>query len=581
MSAMTAARSVAVWTAAAVVALAGGGVPALGQSDGRTPESPRQGSPEGLPWPTRQPGAEPAGKGGGGGGETRPAARRVRMPVPVTRADMAAAYLRFERALADNPPEGAKAAEINRAFDGLTQAFFTGDFSSAVRRLNQLIMQLEGGPADPQAATWRVLADSLKVSSRPQVIVSGRDGQVRVRLTSMYLVSGAPGGRVMKVSVGGLSGTVELPQAVGSGGEGQVPVDVTVEMALPADWSESEPGLIDVQVGDAAGESMFGVGGQGTVAVDERAAADWRAAITAKLDQAGADPVLELARGLLRSRLELLTDDPADGPSAALLARRDPLGESLLREAEAMAQGTNPYVNRVGDWWAGLPINGAVMPTRIFAPGPAAEEGALPLVIALHGAGGDENMFMDGYGAGAIKVLAEEEEFLVVSPRSEMLMGNAANFTRLLEVVGAHYRIDRSRVYVIGHSMGAMATWGLVSGDAGAGIAAAACIAGGPRMAPRGGPAEGQRAVPLLVVGAELDPLIPGASLQRAATAMKTAGWPVEFVMSEGWGHTLVVGHELADAVAWLLKHRLPGAAGEGGGKVDAEKDAGAGEESK
>ncbi|MCA3005707.1 MAG: hypothetical protein IOD15_10145, partial [Phycisphaerales bacterium] len=260
---MTAARSVAVWTAAAVVALAGGGVPALGQSDGRTPESPRQGSPEGLPWPTRQPGAEPAGKGGGGGGETRPAARRVRMPVPVTRADMAAAYLRFERALADNPPEGAKAAEINRAFDGLTQAFFTGDFSSAVRRLNQLIMQLEGGPADPQAATWRVLADSLKVSSRPQVIVSGRDGQVRVRLTSMYLVSGAPGGRVMKVSVGGLSGTVELPQAVGSGGEGQVPVDVTVEMALPADWSESEPGLIDVQVGDAAGESMFGVGGQG------------------------------------------------------------------------------------------------------------------------------------------------------------------------------------------------------------------------------------------------------------------------------------------------------------------------------
>ena len=40
------------------------------------------------------------------------------------------------------------------------------------------------------------------------------------------------------------------------------------------------------------------------------------------------------------------------------------------------------------------------VPFRVFAP-PTSDDGAKrPLIIALHGAGGDENMFMDAYGAG-------------------------------------------------------------------------------------------------------------------------------------------------------------------------------------
>ena len=52
-----------------------------------------------------------------------------------------------------------------------------------------------------------------------------------------------------------------------------------------------------------------------------------------------------------------------------------------------------------------------------YGPRGAAKGKPLPLVIALHGAGGSENMFFDAYGNGKIVDLCRKRGWLLVAPR--------------------------------------------------------------------------------------------------------------------------------------------------------------------
>lgn len=57
-----------------------------------------------------------------------------------------------------------------------------------------------------------------------------------------------------------------------------------------------------------------------------------------------------------------------------------------------------------------------------------------PLLVVLHGAGGDENMFPEAYGAGIIKRIAEKHGLLVASPRrtaSAAIRSGSRNSSRL------------------------------------------------------------------------------------------------------------------------------------------------------
>lgn len=193
-----------------------------------------------------------------------------------------------------------------------------------------------------------------------------------------------------------------------------------------------------------------------------------------------------------------------------------------------------------------LPVEGGdPVPYHLTLP---ERTGPVPLIVALHGAGGDERMFMAGYGAGVITRLAREQGFAVVSPLTTAIAGRPERLEALIEAAAARIPIDRSRIYLVGHSMGAGAAWGLARQRPDL-LAAVACIAG-PCGAGAGGP-------PLLVVAAEVDPLGAPARLEATATAAREAGQRVEYRLAEGWGHTLVVGEVLPTVIAWLLAHRL------------------------
>lgn len=189
--------------------------------------------------------------------------------------------------------------------------------------------------------------------------------------------------------------------------------------------------------------------------------------------------------------------------------------------------------------------DGDSLPFLLYLP-PAAESRPVPLVVALHGAGGDERMFLAGYGAGRLLSLARERGFAVLAPLTTALMNRPDRWDALIAVAGTRGRIDPSRVYLLGHSLGAGAAWGLAR-QRSESIAAVACLAG---ACGSGGPGP-----PLLVVAAEVDPLAQPARLEAAATAARATGQSVGYRVAEGWGHTLMVGAVLDEVITWLLGH--------------------------
>lgn len=257
-----------------------------------------------------------------------------------------------------------------------------------------------------------------------------------------------------------------------------------------------------------------------------------------------------LPHRLLRERVALLKLIDSHADITALLTDFAQLVGDLDREWAAVAAGVNPYMGRSGDTWHGLPLTADVhLPARIFVPESALAKDSMPLLIALHGAGGNENMFIDGYGAGVITRLAEAHGFAVVSPLAAPLMDLGLAFDTIVDTMKQLYSIDESRIYVIGHSLGAALTGGMCS-VRGERIAAACWIAGASY-------ARAARLPPTLVIAAERDSIVPPARIESAVNLAQNAGLDVEYRVVPDFGHTLVVGYALGDVVEWLLARRL------------------------
>ncbi|MCU0619553.1 MAG: alpha/beta hydrolase [Gemmatimonadaceae bacterium] len=185
--------------------------------------------------------------------------------------------------------------------------------------------------------------------------------------------------------------------------------------------------------------------------------------------------------------------------------------------------------------------DGAAIPMRLIVP-PAAAASRRPLgvLLALHGAGGDENMFVDAYGQGIAARLAGELGLILVSPTTAPFVRSAAPFDSVLATLRREYAIDTTRVVVIGHSMGAGAAASLARARPSQ-IAAVVCLAGGAAVTVAGAP-------PMLFIGAALDPIIPAARVRAAAEATPTG----RYEELDNEGHTLMVRRGVQRGLAWL-----------------------------
>ncbi len=247
-----------------------------------------------------------------------------------------------------------------------------------------------------------------------------------------------------------------------------------------------------------------------------------------------------------------------------------------LAAAEAVAvaatTGADPFAGRTGDFERHYVLEGAneVMPYRVYVPTKYQSARPMPLVVALHGLGGTEDSFFDSY-ARVTPTLAEQHGFLLVAPlgfrvdgfygASVMSTADAAARRRgeysekdVLEVLArmkAQYKVDESRIYLIGHSMGAIGTWALGAKypDIWAALAPFSGM-GSPLMAGR------MKAIPQFVVHGDADPTVNVNGSRAMVAALKTAGATVTYMEVPGGNHTDVVVPHLPKAFEFLAAQK-------------------------
>ena len=208
-----------------------------------------------------------------------------------------------------------------------------------------------------------------------------------------------------------------------------------------------------------------------------------------------------------------------------------------LELAERAAGPGGRVADREGDWRVVLDAgNGA--PARLFLPG--GNNGPRPLVVALHGAGGSENLYFEAYGAGRIVDLCRKRGWILVAPRT-----GSASPAEVGEAVGRLAEIDRKRIFLTGHSMGALA--GVMGVQSAPGMFAAAALLGGGSRPSR---PDAWKDLPLLVGAGDSDFGKTGA--KALADGARQAGARTRWIEYPLVEHLGVVQVAMDDVFAWF-----------------------------
>jgi len=228
------------------------------------------------------------------------------------------------------------------------------------------------------------------------------------------------------------------------------------------------------------------------------------------------------ARSLSEAELAL-RDIPAatDMLFANALSLRPTLpGTAILAEAEALAAAVasgkpSDQLARPGQHWIAVRSPTRSQVARLAIPNGAKADERLAVVVALHGAGGSENMFFDAYGHGALVQACVERGWFVIAPRCGLLGG--VDLPALLAAMATRWPIDHQRLVLVGHSMGAMQAVAAAVAP-GANDRAIAALGGGGRF-----PADARLSLPSFVgIGsrdfARGNALQLHAALQRAGS---------------------------------------------------------------
>jgi predicted esterase len=133
-------------------------------------------------------------------------------------------------------------------------------------------------------------------------------------------------------------------------------------------------------------------------------------------------------------------------PGSQILAEAEQLSAWLAKPTEVPFYGAH----RPGSFALRVPVGKGTAAVRLFVP---KVDAPAPLVVALHGAGGSENLFFDGYGDGRVVKLGAERNWLVVAPRLTL---GSLDVAELCDALAERFPVDLQRVAVVGHSMGAM-----------------------------------------------------------------------------------------------------------------------------
>ena len=268
----------------------------------------------------------------------------------------------------------------------------------------------------------------------------------------------------------------------------------------------------------------------------------------------------DVIRNVNRGRVRLASFDVAAELTAA---------EAVL---SAAAKGQDPFRERRGSLERHYLLQeaGEIMPYRVYVPTGYRPATPTPLVVALHGLGANEDSFFDGYSGLPVK-LAEQHGFLMVAPlgyRPDGFYGSptggandAASRRRIelserdvlesVRLMRGQYNVDANRIYLIGHSMGAIGTWHL-----GAKYPELWAALGPFSGTGNPGAVARMKGIPQIVVHGDADATVNVAGSRAMVAEMKRLGVEVVYVEVPGGSHTDVVVPHLPKVFEFLAAHR-------------------------
>jgi predicted peptidase len=223
--------------------------------------------------------------------------------------------------------------------------------------------------------------------------------------------------------------------------------------------------------------------------------------------------------------------------------------DQIEEELSAIAKGQNPFsISRGEVERAYQASDNTLVPYRVYVPQSYDGASPKPLVVMLHGALGDERYFFSGlFDPATVKGEAERRGYILAGVNGRGRFANYIGVSQedVFEVINAvsrEYKIDATRLFLMGHSLGGFGTW-LVASSNPERFAAIAALSGGP-------PAQGDalaglleklKGLPAMIIHGAQDGIAPVQLSRTMAAAAQKAGLKVTYVEVPDGDHTSVV----------------------------------------
>lgn len=181
------------------------------------------------------------------------------------------------------------------------------------------------------------------------------------------------------------------------------------------------------------------------------------------------------------------------------------------------------------------------------------EAGPLPLVVLLHGSHRDGRVMADAW-----KELAAKEHFIIAAPDSYDSASwqsdkDSPGFLRaLIDQVNASHPVNSGRIYLFGHSGGAVYALLLALLDS-VPYAAIAVHAGAVPAQNSDLFARAQRRIPIAIWVGDRDPFFPADLVKQTKTEFESNGFRVQLALLPSEGHSYEDVSASVNSQAWAF----------------------------
>ena len=207
--------------------------------------------------------------------------------------------------------------------------------------------------------------------------------------------------------------------------------------------------------------------------------------------------------------------------------------------------------------FTGVITQNANLKYLLYFPPAYAKQDKWPLIIFLHGYGerGDDLELVKKHGLPKMIEAGQDFPFIVVSPQcpdTTVWPEQVDELNGLIDSLIAEYKVDTSRVYLTGLSMGGYGTWYLASRYPEK-FAAIAPICGG------GGwwMTDSLKNIPIWVFHGDADDVVPLIESEVMVNRVKGAGGDITFTVYPGVAHdSWTETYDNPELYQWLLSHQ-------------------------